>query len=68
MNRNEAKKMIERIKTENEEWLSATKKAFMDGIFSIIERVRVEKKKDFILELIQNADDCNSSEISGWTL
>ena len=64
MKRSEAKKFIERLRKENEQWLSETIKADMDGIFSIIERVRVEKKKDFILELIQNADDCNSSEIS----
>lgn len=64
MKRNEAKKWIEELRIENEQWLSDTKKVSMDGIFSIIERVRVEKKKDFILELIQNADDCNSTEIS----
>lgn len=64
MNRNKARALIERLKKENEKWLRATEEAFMDGIFSIIERIRVEKKKDFILELVQNADDCNSSEIS----
>lgn len=64
MNGNLAKKLIERLRTENEQWLSQTKEASMDGIFFIIERVKVEKKKDFILELIQNADDCNSSKIS----
>lgn len=64
MNRNEAKKWIEELRIENEKWLSDTKKASMDGILSIIRRVRVEKKRDFILELIQNADDCNSTEIS----
>jgi len=64
LNQSEAKRIIEKLRKENEQWLRATKQASMDGIFSIIERVRVEKKKDFILELIQNADDCNSSEIS----
>lgn len=40
MNRNEARKLIEKLRKENEKWLSATRKAFMDGIFFIIERVR----------------------------
>ncbi len=64
MNRNGAKKLIEELRRKNERWLNETKEADMEGVFSIIERVRVEKKKDFILELVQNADDCNSSEIS----
>ena len=64
MNRNDAKKLIEKLKSENKRWLRETQKASMEGIFAIIERVRVEKKKDFILELIQNADDCDSDEIS----
>lgn len=64
MNRIQAKKIIEKIKQVNEHWINETKKASMDGIFPILERVRVDKKKDFILELIQNADDCHSSTIA----
>lgn len=64
MNRIKARKIIEKLRNENEKWLKSTREASMDGIFSIIRRVRIEKKKDFILELIQNADDCNSTEIS----
>jgi len=64
MNRDEARNVIEELRRENEHFLAVAKKTDMEGIFSIIERVRVEKKKDFILELIQNADDCESPEIS----
>jgi len=64
MNRIQAKKCIEKLKKENEQWIKDTKRVSMDGIFNILKRVRVEKKKDFILELIQNADDCHSSTIA----